>query len=147
MFKKILYPTDFSEVSGKALTFIKQLKEAGTQEVVVLHVIDERELASALQHLEGGLPYQDEIEKVMEKNADEGTKATQAELKQAGFQVKTRIEKGIPFKEILRVEEEEGVSIIVIGSHGKSNVGEMLLGSVSEKVVRKSKKPVLVIKR
>ena len=83
----------------------------------------------------------------MEKNADQGTKATQAELKQAGFDVKVRIERGIPFKEILRVEEEEGVSVIVIGSHGKSNVAEMLIGSVSEKVVRKSKKPVLVIKR
>jgi len=50
-------------------------------------------------------------------------------------------------REILRVEEEEGVSIIVIGSHGKTNIKEMLLGSVSEKVIRKSKNPVLVIKR
>ena len=58
-----------------------------------------------------------------------------------------RIEKGIPFKEILRVENEEDISLIVIGSHGKSNVEEMLLGSVSEKVIRKAKSPVIVIKR
>ena len=42
MFKKILYPTDFSDVSKKALEYIKQLKEAGTEEVIVLHVLDER---------------------------------------------------------------------------------------------------------
>ena len=48
---------------------------------------------------------------------------------------------------ILRAEEEEGVSVVVIGSHGKSNIKEMLLGSVSEKVVRKAKSPVLVVKR
>ena len=49
---------------------------------------------------------------------------------------------------ILRVDEtEEDISLIVIGSHGKSNVKEMLLGSVSEKVIRKSKRPVLVVKR
>jgi len=50
-------------------------------------------------------------------------------------------------KEILSVEEEEGVSVIIIGSHGKANIEGMLLGSVSEKLVRRSKNPVLVIKR
>lgn len=64
-----------------------------------------------------------------------------------GFAVKVKIERGIPFQIILAVEEEEDVSAIVIGSHGKSNIKEMLLGSVSEKVIRKSKKPVLVVKR
>ena len=47
----------------------------------------------------------------------------------------------------MRVEEEEDISVIVIGSHGKSNLEEMFMGSVSEKVVRKCKGPVLVIKR
>jgi nucleotide-binding universal stress UspA family protein len=42
MFKKILYPTDFSDVSKKALEFVKGLKAAGAEEVVVLHVVDMR---------------------------------------------------------------------------------------------------------
>ena len=42
MFRKILYPTDFSDVSYKALDYVKQLKDVGTEEVVVLHVIDTR---------------------------------------------------------------------------------------------------------
>ena len=40
MFKKILYPTDFSALSDQALKYVIQLKKAGTEEVVVLHVID-----------------------------------------------------------------------------------------------------------
>lgn len=40
MFEKILYPTDLSDVSKKALDYIKQLKEAGARKVIVLHVID-----------------------------------------------------------------------------------------------------------
>ena len=44
MFKKILYPTDFSDVAKSALDFVKQLKDAGAQEVVVLHVIDKSSL-------------------------------------------------------------------------------------------------------
>ena len=62
-------------------------------------------------------------------------------------QLKERLESGVPFNEILRVAEEENASVIVLGSHGKSNMAEMFLGSVSEKVIRKSKKPVLVVKR
>jgi nucleotide-binding universal stress UspA family protein len=42
---------------------------------------------------------------------------------------------------------KEDVSLIVLGSHAKSNVREMLLGSVSEKVIRDSKRHVLVVKR
>ena len=42
MFKKILYPTDFSDVSKKALDYIKQLKSIGAEEVLVVHIIDER---------------------------------------------------------------------------------------------------------
>ena len=68
-------------------------------------------------------------------------------MKESGFDVKVRIERRIPLREILRVEEEEGVSAIIIGSHGKTNIEEMLLGSVSEKVIRRSQKPVLVVKR
>ena len=53
---------------------------------------------------------------------------------------------GMSVREILRVEEEEGISVTVIGSHGRSNLKEIFLGSVSEKVIRKSKNPVFVIK-
>ena len=55
MFERILYPTDFSDVSKKALNFIKQLKDAGAKEVVVLHVIDEREIEHIAQIPEAGL--------------------------------------------------------------------------------------------
>jgi len=146
MFEKILYPTDFSDVSKKALDYIKQLKEGGAKEVVVLHVIDEREIES-IHRASAYVSYKKEVDKIIEENAKEQTRLIEAELNESGFDVKTRIEKGIPFTDILRVEEEEAVSVIVIGSHGKSNIEEMLLGSVSEKVIRKCKRPVLVIKR
>jgi nucleotide-binding universal stress UspA family protein len=144
MFKKILYPTDFSEVSKKAINYIKQLKDAGTQEVVVLHVLNEKGVEAMARYASGSF---DELLQRVEKEAADEMKKIEADLKESGFKVKLRIEIGIPLTDILKVEEEEGVSAIVIGSHGKSNVEEMLLGSVSEKVIRKSKNPVLVIRR
>lgn len=144
MFEKILYPTDFSDVSKKALDYIKQLKDAGAKEIIVLHVIDERKIEAIV--LYGTRESYVVIDRI-EEEARKEVSAIEKELKESGFEVKARIETGIPLREILRVEEEEGVSIIVIGSHGKTNIKEMLLGSVSEKVIRKSKNPVLVIKR
>lgn len=54
---------------------------------------------------------------------------------------------GIPQIKILEMETAENVSAIILGSHGKSNLLEMLLGSVSEYVIGNCQKPVLVIKR
>ena len=144
MFKKILYPTDFSDVSKKAINYIKQLKDAGTQEVVVLHVLNEKGVEAMALYASGSF---DELLQRVEKEAADEMKKIEVDLKESGFKVKLRTEIGIPLTDILKVEEEEGVSAIVIGSHGKSNVEEMLLGSVSEKVIRKSKNPVLVIRR
>jgi len=144
MFKKILYPTDFSDVSKKAMGYLVQLKDAGTKEIVVLHVIDEKGIDAISRYGAGNA---ETLIREIEKEAMEEGKKIEKKLMQSGLNVKVRIERGVPLKEILTVEEEEKVSVIVIGSHGKTNLGEMFLGSVSEKVIRQSKKPVLVIKR
>ena len=146
MFKKILHPTDFSDVAMKAFTFVKGLKSAGAEEVVLLHVIDKRSLNSLAMYAEAGMDFI-KIERDWRENVKQTLSPLEDELKKSGFKVKVRIEEGIPFRTILKAEEEEGVSVIVVGSHGKSNIREMFLGSVSEQVVRKAKNPVLVVKR
>jgi nucleotide-binding universal stress UspA family protein len=144
MFKKILYPTDFSDASKKAINYLMQLKDAGAKEIIVLHVIDEKGISAISRYAAGGAV---EIIGRIEKEAGEEAKKIERKLGQRGLTVKVRIETGIPIKEILNIEEEEKVSAIVIGSHGKTNLEEMVLGSVSEQVIRQSKNPVLVIKR
>ncbi|MBN2177986.1 MAG: universal stress protein [Deltaproteobacteria bacterium] len=144
MFKKILYPTDFSDVAQKALDFIKELKNAGAEEVVILHVIDKRFFDAIAWYTTKDLP---EMKRDLLKEVTSEIEPIEKELKDLGFKVKVRIETGDPFTEILRVEREENVSSMAIGSHGVSNIEEMFLGSVSEKVIRKAKKPVHVIKR
>jgi len=145
MFEKILYPTDFSTMAKKTFDYIEKLKDAGAKEVVVLNVLDIRDIDILGTSYSGHdfLP----IHQALEDKAKEEISYIGNELRQFGFRVKTRVVKGIPFSEILRIAEEEDVSLIVIASHGKSNIAEMFLGSVSEKVIRKSKRPVLVIKR
>ena len=144
MFKKILYPTDFSDVSKKAIDYIKQLRESGSDKIIVLHVFDQRNMQAIEQYASWNSL---EIEKKIMDDSEQGLKVIEGEFKKSGFKVKTIIKRGIPLQEILKAEEEEDISVIVIGSHGKSNLEEMFLGSVSEKVARRCKSPVLIIKR
>jgi nucleotide-binding universal stress UspA family protein len=143
MFKKVLYATDFSDSAKNAFQYIKGLWGSGTREVTILHVVDKRGIdAMACLMAIDVLG----VENLSEKDALSEVSILKNDLANEGFSVKTRIEKGIPFKEILRVAEEESVSVIIIGAHGKSNVEEMLIGSVAEKVVRKAKRTVLIVK-
>ncbi len=145
MFETLLFPTDFSDVAEKALECIKRMKEAGTKKVVILHVIKKQSLEVIAQY--SSIRDFHEVEQEIEGDARKKLSRMETELRDMGIEVSVRIETGFPLSEILRVEAEEGVSAIVIGSHGLSNVKEILLGSVSESVVRKAKGPVLVIKR
>ncbi len=151
MFQRILYPTDFSDVSAKAMDYIRELKGSGLKTIVLLHVIDKREFKCFEQGVAwiGELPaqFEERYRQRLTEESDKKLKTVAAELDGLGLDVQTRLVVGVPFQEILKAEEEESVSAIIIGSHGKSNVREMLLGSVSEKVIRKSKTPVIVIKR
>jgi len=144
MFEKILYPTDFSDASNKAIDYLVQLKDSGVKEIVILHVIDEKGIDAVYRYGAGSAV---EIIGAIEKEAREEGEKIEKKLRQLGLEVKVRIETGVPLKEILKVEGEEKVSAIVIGSHGKTNLQEMVLGSVSEKVIRQCQNPVLVIKR
>ena len=146
MFKKILYPTDFSDVAAKALEYIKQLKEAGAQEVIILHVLNQRIIDGLVRHAildKDILDWQKKAKEIAKESLVEMSNA----LENVGFTVKPIIKTGYPWREILEMEEKEKPSLIVIGSHGRSNLSDMFLGSVSDRVIRKSKGPVMVIKR
>jgi nucleotide-binding universal stress UspA family protein len=139
MFKKILYPTDFSPVASRALPYVRQLKATGSNQVILLHIIEAK--ATAGVSLDA---FPDEKTK---EEAHEKLESVKSELIQEGFDVEVKLRIGVPSDEILRLEEEENVSVTIMGSHGTSNLKDMIMGSVTKKVVGKCKNPILVIKR
>jgi nucleotide-binding universal stress UspA family protein len=151
MFEKVLYPTDFSDVSKNALAYLKSMKNAGAKQVIILRVINDKRVdciskGIALAGKETSRFLKGVYEELLEEAFRE-VKPIESELKEAGLEVKVRVESGVPHSKILEVAKEEEVSVIVLGSHGRSNLSDMLLGSVSDHVIRHSVKPVLVIKR
>lgn len=137
-FETILYPTDFSECASSVMPYLKQLKGAGIKKIIVAHIQDMSRLSP---HLLDRLPEFEDI--------DSGRlNDIRAELEASGIEdVKTILRDGIPFIEIEAIANEENAGMIVIGSHGRSMVGEMLIGSVSGRISRRSKRPLLIIRR
>ena len=143
MYEKILFPTDFSDVATKALKYVKQLKGAGAQEVILPHVIDEKELMVLSR---APAQYQQIVEELKKEVATEMAVIVK-EMTSEGFHVKPEVREGRPFAVIMDTAKKGKVSIIVLGSHGKSDIAELLMGSVSENVIRHAKVPVLVVSK
>ncbi|EJG07182.1 UspA domain-containing protein [Methanofollis liminatans DSM 4140] len=152
MFRKVLFPTDFSDCSYKALECVRQMRGAGVEEVVIVSVLDERDtdlVTTGIGWLSGDrmVEYDAGIERRMRENVQERLDGMAGVLREAGMKVRTAIEKGVPSVEILAIAKRERASLIVMGSHGKSNLAGVVVGSVSEEVLRRSSVPVLIITR
>jgi nucleotide-binding universal stress UspA family protein len=137
MFTRVLHPTDFSDCANAAFQIVKRLKSAGTQEVILLHVQDERAMRNR------------PAQQLAAFDAEDTRRLEQMrrDLVLRGLKAKIELRHGIPFRETLQVAEEENINLIVLGSHGRSAVQEMLAGSTFENVARASRRPVLVIRR
>lgn len=124
MFRKILYPTDWSSSAERAKQYVPILHKVGASEIIVVHVL--------------------------ETDFDLGIKEKlvnlEQELQSQGFKVSVKLLKGKPYAEINKIATEEDVSLIVMGSHGKGFTEAIFWGSVSQRIVEYSEKPVLVVK-
>jgi len=135
IFRKVLYPTDFSGYSMSVLQLIEHLEKAGIEEVVVVHIQDTTKLLPHLQHKMGEFNVVD----------TERLEKMKTRLERVGHKVKTILKTGVPFVEINRLAEEENVSMIMLSSQGKSAIKEALMGSVSEAIARDHIRPVMII--
>jgi nucleotide-binding universal stress UspA family protein len=143
--ERILFPFDFSEPSLHGLRYARSFAEAHGAELHVLHVLDE-----ACQYWmalgPNSVPVGPPPEEMLAATRREMDAFVQEHLRDAGFPVKTEILLGRPFLEIIRYAREQQIDLIVLGTHGRSGLKHVLLGSVAERVVRKAPCPVLTIR-
>ncbi len=135
--RHVLLPTDFSEISSRALEYAERLAAKGLTQVTVLNALDVPEGEDAY------LPGYQEI-------AIGAARALLAQWKQrlleAGIPVvDDRFEPGHPISAILQVLESQDISLIVMGTQGKGFITEIFLGSVAHNVSRLARCPVLLI--
>src|SRR3989338_7905930 len=140
-FGKILFPTDFSESAENASRYALSLAKKYGSKVYVIHVIEPFTYTT-----EFGLDFSAQL-KEMEASARRLLDDVAASIKKTNLDVESALITGEPFVEIIKYARKEQVDLIVMATHGRSGIEHMLMGSVAEKVVRKSPCPVLTIKK
>lgn len=141
---KILFPTDFSELSEAALRYAHQFARDYEATLHVIHVVDEAYqywMSMTPSAVPVGAPIVDDVV----HNARKSMERLVAEKLTDGTTLVTQVLIGRPFLEIINYAREQSVDLIVIGTHGRGGLGQMLMGSVAEKVVRKAPCPVLTV--
>ena len=144
--KKILVPTDFSASSDKAIQEAIDIAEKYHSKVYVLHVIEKGVQQCAADYcLPNEVVEQFEHESVnasTQKMHQEVSKLNKVDAVDITFDVK----KGIAYDEILNEQKQNDIDLIIMASHGRSGLLHFKLGSVADKVVKKSASQVLLVK-
>jgi len=139
--KKVIVPIDFSEHSEYALKAAALLAKRNTIEIVVLHMLDIN--VSSLSESASDIQAQSVFYlKLAEKNFKTFLKKDYLE----GLKVTPIIKHYLSFKEINEIAEEVNADLIIMSSHGATGMKELFVGSNTEKVVRFSDIPVLILK-
>ena len=141
MFKRVLVPVDFSDLSTRPLEYALSLVAAEGR-IVLLSVIDDvypNPDVFAFQ-----LPWAD-FHRQIEGEAERRLAELAAEAG-GGDRVEVRVTRGHPARTIERIASEEGFDLIVMATHGTRGLQHALLGSVTDKVVRQARCPVLVVR-
>jgi nucleotide-binding universal stress UspA family protein len=141
--KKILIATDSSESAEKAADFGIEIAGLSRAKVYAVSVID----TTPYYSIPLDQVWSKEVYEQLEQMGYEADSYVEKAAKAAGIEVESLVLKGNPAERILNFAEEQNVDMIVVGSHGKGGFERLVIGSVSEKVVRHAKVPVLVVRK
>jgi len=130
IFAKALCPVDFSEPSNEAINFIKTID--GIDEIVLLYVVSRGES-------------KEEID-TQTHNATEKLNTMKEDIEKAGIKASVQVKVGSPAEVISDVADDEDVSVVVMSSHGRGWIKQLIVGSVTYEVAKNGNRPVLVVR-
>ncbi|MDT8357746.1 MAG: GNAT family N-acetyltransferase [Methanomicrobiaceae archaeon] len=141
MFEKVLFPTDFSSYATRISDFLDSIP--GMETLIILHALKAARATT--------LPWLPRWEELSSPEEAARRRLEELEHRLSGIQARVEgrialVEHGRVAQAILRQAEEERVSLIVMGARGRGIISDLLLGSVSERVLRQSRAPVLIMR-
>lgn len=131
MFRKLLVATDLSQASEKVVCTIGALKTLGAEEAILLHCLNIRNVGTL------GPQLMDLSRESFERQAKL--------LEDQGLRVEAKMNLGLPHIEIIRQAADNGCSLIVLGSQGRSLWAEFFLGGTANAVLQSTTLPVLLL--
>ncbi len=141
--RHILHATDFSRASRPAFASALALAKHDRARLCLLHV-----LMPPSPFLGNRLPPSYlELEARARRQAERHLAALVTDAKRAGVRVEAHLTEGVPAEEILRAARRQRAGVIVIGTHGRTGLGRIFMGSVAARVLQQATIPVLTVRR
>jgi nucleotide-binding universal stress UspA family protein len=139
----VLVPMDFSATADRALAYAIALGQQLHARLTLLHVLDMTPVT--MDEMPPGMTatYLDDLE----TDAQHLLQASRERVQRAGLQGESLLVQGTPTQTIVDTAGEQEVDLIIMGTHGRTGLAHVFLGSVAEHVVRHGPCPVLVIRR
>jgi nucleotide-binding universal stress UspA family protein len=139
MYDRILIPTDGGDPATEAAVHAFELADRDGAAVHVLHIVE-----TSHHSLVG--PYGATVLSTLEEKGEKATDdlATRAEARD--LETATEVRSGHTPNNIIDYADEHGIDLIVMGTHGRSGIERLFLGSVTERVLRGSDVPVFVVR-
>ncbi len=141
---RILVPIDFSRYSLETLNFAIELSDYFDPSYYLLYV-----------HLDGEFEYFTQMAGSLREEQQKKLDQARGQLEREAERLRTdhpdlHVEvdavAGVPFKEICRYADQKNIELIVIGTHGRTGLSHLLIGSTAERVVQQASCPVLSVK-
>jgi len=137
MYDRICFPTDGSDAAESALDAAIAVADAHGATLHVLYVADTNQ--PSLANIEG------QVRDVLESEGETVVDEAASTARRAGVEAETDVVQGGPSRTILDYVDDRAIDLVVMGTRGQRNVQRLILGSVTERVVRNSPVPVLVV--
>ncbi len=144
IFKRIICPIDFSPPSLRCLATCVELAGMFDAELILVHVVSPLpSISDSPASVAFHLP---QVTEQLIQEAGQEMHKLQTERVPAPIRLQSRVIEGKPADEIVRLAEQESADLIVMATHGDSPIQRILIGSVTERVVRTARCPVLTIR-
>ncbi len=140
--KRILFCADFSENSEPAKKLAVDYAKAFGAQLLIVHVVDATGLPSYVDW--AGT----ELDQIIERTRESATQRLEALARECGpvvQEVKTYCLVGLPPKEVVALADQESVDLIVVGTHGRTGVKHLVMGSMARSILKTAHRPVLIV--
>jgi nucleotide-binding universal stress UspA family protein len=141
--KRILVPVDFSRTSEAALLYGAAMTKVFEASIHLLHVV---ETIAGAEPLELQIDARKPIEDAIQAKALEDLQRLLSAEDQTQLRAEFAVEWGSPLVEIVRYAKAQSIDLVVMGTHGRSGIKHVIIGSVAENVVRSAPCPVMTVR-
>jgi nucleotide-binding universal stress UspA family protein len=142
--KRILYATDFSKASARALDEAISLAQQNKAELLAVHVIEPVPYAAGEEFASAEIYAK--IEEVTDRQAKAAMAKLMQRLKKANVKAQSLLLRGSAHDQIVKAAKSKKTDMIVIGTHGRTGLSKLFMGSVAGKVISSATCPVVTVR-